>query len=85
VKPEKKKKKGEMTRTNILRAQKQRGGSPTAELALRKAGNVARVNFYITGKPQNNSWTDPTGLRPGQHSEAKRSNQTQNIIVTGLS
>jgi hypothetical protein len=36
-----------MTRTNILRAQKQRGGSPTTELALRDAGNVARVNFIL--------------------------------------
>jgi hypothetical protein len=38
---------GKMSRTNILRAQKHRGGSSTTELALRDARNVARVSFIL--------------------------------------
>jgi hypothetical protein len=36
-----------MTRTNILQAQKWRGGSPTTEVALHDARNVARLNFIL--------------------------------------
>jgi hypothetical protein len=38
---------GKMTRTNILRAQKWRGGSPTTELALHDPRNMARLNFVL--------------------------------------